>query len=113
MMSKLYVLEIPHQRDAVAYQIDEKKLISHVANAPEYADAIPQHGFKEDTLTLEQAREVMMSDLHSVKFFEDENEVLEFIKNYDGHQATRCKRILEIELEKFFDEASNRFFPHQ
>ncbi len=95
MMSKLYVLEIPHQRDAVAYQIDEKKLISHVANAPEYADAIPQHGFKEDTLTLEQAREVMMSDLHSVKFFEDENEVLEFIKNYDGHQDIRCKNALE------------------
>lgn len=79
-MSKLYVLEIPHQRDAVAYQIDEKKLISHVANAPEYADAIPQHGFKEDTLTLEQAREVMMSDLHSVKFLKMKMKFLNLLK---------------------------------
>ena len=95
MMAKLYVLEIPQQRDAIAYEIDEKKLITHVANAPEYADAIPQHGFKEDTLTLEQAREVMMSNLHAVYFFEDRKEVLEFIKNYDGLQDIRCKNALE------------------
>ena len=112
-MSELFVLEIPHEKDATAYEIDKKKLITHVANAPEYADSIPQHGFKEDTLSLEQAREVIRANLHAVYFFEDRKEVLEFIKNYDGHQATRCKRILEIELEKFFDEASNRFFPHQ
>jgi hypothetical protein len=95
MMSELYVLEIPQQRDAIAYKIDKKKLITYVANAPEYADTIPQHGFEDDTLTLEQVREVMMSNLHGVLFFENENEVREFIKNYDGHQDIRCKNALE------------------
>jgi len=94
-MSKLYVLEIPHEKKATAYEIDKKKLITHVANAPEYADSIPQHGFKDDTLTLEQAREVISANLHAVYFFEDENEVREFIKNYDGHQSTKCKVALE------------------
>ena len=70
-------------------------------------------GTDDSWFTLEQAREVISANLHAVYFFKDRKEVLEFIKNYDGHQATRCKRILEIELEKFFDEASNRFFPHQ
>jgi hypothetical protein len=94
-MSELFVLEIPHERKATAYEIDEKKFISHVKNAPEFADWIPQLGFKEDSLSLEQAREVISANLHAVYFFKDENEVLEFIKNYNGHQSTKCKVALE------------------
>jgi len=90
---EIFVLEIPHRASAFVYEIEESQLAKNVAHI--VPDVVRDLGYYREDLTLDEVKEVMMVNLHSVYFFRKENEIKEFINDYKGHQHIRCSAVLE------------------
>ena len=89
----IFVLEIPHRASAFVYEIEESKLAENISHV--LPDVVRDFGYYREDLTLDEVKEVMMVNLHSVHFFRKEKEVKEFINDYKGHQHIRCAAVLE------------------